>query len=280
MQSISDPGHAVLHRPHSPRDTSCLGLTATLPTSDFFLISCEHGGNRIPPRYRGFFRGREALLRTHRAYDAGALRMARELSDALAAALIVSVTSRLLIDLNRSQHHRALYSEATRHASAEVREEIYQHCYRPYRSQAEALIAQAVDGGARAIHVSCHSFTPELKGQVRNADIGLLYDPARSSEAELCRRWKKSLKIHVPAMKTRMNYPYAGTADGFTVHLRRQFPAHCYLGIELEINQRHVRGTGAHWRDLRYGIIRALQDAHWMEKYSLPGTGLQPGLYA
>ena len=32
------------------------------------------------------------------------------------------------------------------------------------------------------IHLSSHSFTPELDGKVRKADIGLIYDPARQRE--------------------------------------------------------------------------------------------------
>ena len=31
--------------------------------------------------------------------------------------------------------------------------------------------------GRRVIHISSHSFTPELNGKVRRADVGLLYDP-------------------------------------------------------------------------------------------------------
>lgn len=233
----------------------------TVETNDFFLITCEHGGNRIPAGYREFFRGREALLRTHRAYDMGALRMAREFSAALSAPLIVSTVSRLLIELNRSPRHPKLYSEATRDAPGDVRQEIFQRYYQPYRAKVETQIAQAVATGARVIHISCHSFTPELNGAVRNADIGLLYDPSRLPEAHLCRRWKTALKAHAPALKTRMNYPYTGVSDGLTVYLRRQFQTHDYSGIELEVNQKHVLARGEHWRQVRRSLIESLQDA-------------------
>ncbi|WP_136414631.1 N-formylglutamate amidohydrolase [Herbaspirillum sp. ST 5-3] len=234
-------------------------MTSTTP--DFFFVTCEHGGNRIPSRYRDFFRGREELLRTHRGYDVGALRVARELSQALSAPLLVSTISRLLIDLNRSPSHPKLFSEATRPAPADIREEIFQRYYRPYRTKAETQIAQAVAGGARVIHISCHSFTPELNGEVRNADLGLLYDPARRAEAELCQRWKNALRSAAHALKTRLNYPYTGTADGFTVYLRRRFEEASYLGIELEINQKHVRQPGEHWRQLRRIIIDTLRSS-------------------
>lgn len=226
-----------------------------------FLITCEHGGNRIPSRYRDFFTGREELLHSHRGYDNGALRVAREMAAALAAPLVASTVSRLLIDLNRSLGHPQAFSEVTRTLPPDLREEIIARYYLPFRTKAETLVAQAVQRGARVIHLSCHTFAPELGGKVRNADLGLLYDPARSAEAALCRHWQQLLRRHDAALRTRMNYPYLGIADGFTVYLRRRFPAAQYLGLELEINQRHVQLGAAHWRGLRQAVIDAFRDA-------------------
>lgn len=228
---------------------------------DHFLITCEHGGNRIPPRYRYLFAGFEALLQTHRGYDAGALALAKEMARALAAPLFASTTSRLLVDLNRSIGHPHLYSEATRGAPAGVRSEILESYYLLHRNKVEADIAVAVARGSRVIHVASHSFTPELEGVVRNADIGLLYDPSRPGEAELCRRWQAQLKASVLELRVRRNYPYAGKSDGFTAYLRRRFPAEVYIGIELEINQKHVINGGRHWRAFRGRVIDALCQA-------------------
>ena len=71
-------------------------------TNIHFLISCEHGGNRIPLRYRPLFEGYEHLLHSHRGYDSGALSMAKKLAITLHSPLFAATTSRLLIDLNRS----------------------------------------------------------------------------------------------------------------------------------------------------------------------------------
>lgn len=225
---------------------------------DHIVVTCEHGGNRIPPRYRALFAGHEALLKTHRGYDPGALALARELAQRLGAPCFVSTTSRLLIDLNRSLRHPKLYSEATRNAPLAVRHEIRDAYYLPYRADVEAHVADAVARGVRVLHVSSHSFTPALDGVVRNADLGLLYDPRRSSETGLCRRWQDALEARLPGLKVRRNYPYAGRSDGFTAYLRRRFEAGDYLGVELEINQQRVRQGGNAWRDLRTGVIDAL----------------------
>jgi predicted N-formylglutamate amidohydrolase len=228
---------------------------------DHILITCEHGGNRIPPRYASLFAGFEALLRSHRGFDPGALALARQMAGALAAPLFVSTTSRLLIDLNRSIGHPRLYAEATRNAPASVRREILEQHYLPYRNQVEAHIATEIAQGSRVIHVSSHSFTPELDGDVRNADIGLLYDPARPGEAELCRRWQARLKTSAPEWRVRRNYPYTGRSDGLTAFLRRRFPADAYVGIELEINQKHVQRSGRPWGALRGQVIESFCQA-------------------
>jgi predicted N-formylglutamate amidohydrolase len=228
---------------------------------DHYLITCEHGGNRIPARYRSLFTGFEDRLRSHRGYDPGALARARDLASALSAPLHYSTTSRLLIELNRTIGHPKLYSDATRGAPAEVRKEILERHYLPYRNAAEADIASAIAHGGRVIHVSSHSFTPELDGEVRNADVGLLYDPARAAEAELCRRWQARIETLAPELKVRRNYPYTGKSDGFTAWLRRRFPADAYVGIELEINQKHVLSGGRRWRALRGIVIEGLRQA-------------------
>lgn len=229
--------------------------------ADCFLITCEHGGNRVPPRYRQFFLGHEALLATHRGYDPGSLAMARDLARMLDAPLYFSTTSRLLIDLNRSLGHPKLYSKATRVTPAALRWEILECYYLPYRQQTTEAIAELIALGYRVIHISSHSFTPVLDDVVRNADIGLLYDPSRQGEAALCRHWQKALKTIAPCLRVRRNYPYTGKSDGFTAHLRRRFPADVYLGIELEINQKHVFAHDRHWRDLRKSVPQAFRQA-------------------
>jgi predicted N-formylglutamate amidohydrolase len=230
-------------------------------TADAFMVTCEHGGNRIPPRYRSHFREHGALLATHRGYDIGALVMAKALAKAFRAPLVTSTVSRLLIDLNRSIGHPRVFSMATRGAAASLRAAIVEQYYSPYRMQVERLVAQSVARGRRVIHISSHSFTPELDGKVRRADVGLLYDPARKGEAALCARWKASLSEHAPDLRVRRNYPYAGKGDGLTLHLRRRFSARSYIGIELEINQSIVLAAGRRWIALRRTIIDSLRAA-------------------
>ena len=187
--------------------------------------------------------------------------MARALSGALRAPLVTSTVSRLLVDLNRSLGHPQVFSAATRAAPAKLRARIVEQHYRPYRAQVERLVAQSASRGRRVIHISSHSFTPRLHGKVRRADVGLLFNPARRGEVELCAGWKGALAALAPGLRVRRNYPYAGKGDGLTSHLRLRFPPGLYVGIELEVNQKIVLGAGRDWAALRGVLVDSLRAA-------------------
>jgi predicted N-formylglutamate amidohydrolase len=187
--------------------------------------------------------------------------MAITLARAFTSPLVTSTVSRLLIDLNRSIGHPRLFSEATRGVPAALRSKIVEQHYRPYREQVEQSVRKSVSSGRRVIHISSHSFTPELDGEVRHADVGLLYDPGRRGEAELCARWKASLEALAPRLRVRRNYPYAGKGDGLTSYLRAGFPNSAYVGVELEVNQGIVLAAGARWTALRRALIDSLRAA-------------------
>jgi predicted N-formylglutamate amidohydrolase len=222
------------------------------------IITCEHGGNRIPGTYARYFAGRDALLESHEGYDAGALTMAREFAHRLHAPLVAATVSRLLVDLNRSLGHPDLHAKFIASHSDSTRNAIIERYYRPYRDQAEDWIMASIGTGHRVIHLSSHSFTPVLHGDERTADVGLLYDPVRQSETSFCLRWQKELQTAAPALKVRRNYPYRGNSDGFTAYLRNRFPASHYLGIELEINQRRM-SNDRDWSALRATMITTFQ---------------------
>jgi predicted N-formylglutamate amidohydrolase len=228
----------------------------------FLLITCEHGGNEIPVPFRPLFREHAALLDSHRGWDPGALVMAEALARALRAPLVSSTTSRLVIDLNRSIGHPQAFSPITRDAPAAVKAQIIEEHYKPYRDEVETLVGQQVAHGEQVIHLSSHSFTPELDGVVRQTDIGLLYDPRRPGEVQTSVRWQKSLAALSPALRVRRNYPYEGKADGLTSHLRRRFLPDEYVGIELEVNQRFVLDAGRAWAELPDVLSDALRAAY------------------
>jgi predicted N-formylglutamate amidohydrolase len=226
---------------------------------DSVLVTCEHGGNRVPREYRHLLRPLDDARQTHRGFDAGALQMAVDIAAAFKAPLVTATVTRLLVDLNRSVWNATLHSDPVRGASAEQRQKILNDHYLPYRAAVEREVARAIDRGRRVLHISSHSFTPELDGEVRSADIGLLYDPRREGERAFCALWKPYLATAIAGIRVRRNYPYAGKNDGFTSALRKRFGAQAYIGVELEINQLHIIGAGARWPALRRAVVASLR---------------------
>jgi len=225
------------------------------------LITCEHGGREIPEEYAHHFDAHKELLETHRGWDIGALELYRKFVAAGADAAFFSETSRLLVELNRSLHHPNLFSDITRKTSEVERQAILDAHYQPYRQKVENAIRTFTSQNHSVLHLSVHSFTPELDGEVRDADIGLLYDPQRKTEQEFCARWKEEFEKLEPALKVRFNYPYLGTDDGFTTYLRKQFPDEQYAGIELEVNQKFPLAGGENWEKLQQIIVQSFRAA-------------------
>ena len=240
----------------APRSSGVHNSNGNVKTS--LLVTCEHGGNRVPRRYAHLFRRSGRRLETHRGFDFGALLMAQEISQCFDAPLVASTVTRLLVDLNRSVGHRDI-SRVYRELSPVERERMLRDCYLPYRSEVERLVAKAIGCGRRVVHISSHSFTPRLHGKVRRADVGLLYDPVRPGESTFCRLWKAAIKRVAPELRVRRNYPYYGKGDGLTSYLRLRHSPDAYVGVELEINQALVIGTKGRWTRLRASVIESLR---------------------
>lgn len=223
----------------------------------YLLITCEHGGNHIPSRWKSHFVDAEQALKSHRGYDPGALELAKDIAKQFKAPLIASTTSRLLVELNRSLHHPKLFSAWTRALSRQEKEMILKEFYLPYRTQVEKVISANLP----VLHLSIHSFTPELDGEIRQTEIGLLYDPSRPREKQFATEWKQALRKRAPSsFRVRANYPYLGKADGFTTFLRTKWKDSAYIGIELEINQKIVHSSGQEWQEFKQTILQSLHE--------------------
>ncbi len=205
------------------------------------VITCEHAFPNIPGEYAYLFALDPAVLETHEAYDPGSYDLFRHIAP-LGDEIFYQKIGRLLVETNRSLWHTSLYSRFSRNLGEREKSKILNNYYRPYREMVTDAVASFIVRGNDVVHISVHSFTPVLNNIIRNADIGLLYDPARRPEKNLSSSWKKLLQSECPDLKIRYNYPYLGKADGFTTALRKKFQQN-YVGIELEINQSWVNSN-------------------------------------
>ncbi len=244
------------------------------------LITCEHAGCEVPtaayPSLRGLIPA--SVLRTHRGYDPGAVDLAlllqarlrenRAEADARGrsardSSLHVNTVTRLVVDLNRSPDNPGVFSRYTGSLNEPLRRQLLANLHTPCRAACLRSARRALTSDSRRLlHISVHSFTPVLRGERRTVDIGFLFDPSRPFERRVVDVWMKQLSSHEPRLRLRRNQPYKGTDDGHTTHLRTLFDDQRYAGIEIEVNQRFVRGStpaaARRWLRLQQAIAESL----------------------
>lgn len=198
-----------------------------------FVIVCEHASNAIPPEYGDLGLG-AAALRSHIAWDPGALGVARHLAELLDAPLVAQRFSRLLYDCNRppeapsaipavSEIYRIPGNEGL---SATARRERADRFYRPFK----AALSQAIDDRpVPPAVVTIHSFTPIYEGTSRQVEIGILHDDdTRLADAVLAAAGAGG------GLVVRRNEPY-GPQDGVTHTLREHALPRRLLNVMIEI---------------------------------------------
>lgn len=226
-----------------------------------WVVTCEHGGNRVPPAFRPLFVGAGPLLASHRGWDPGAAPLARFLAGVLGAPIHLATLSRLVVDLNRSAHNPRVFSERTRILPRAQRRAMLERYHTPHREAVAATVAALAEEGRQVVHLAVHTFTPVLDGETRRADLSLLYDPSRPSERGLCGEWIGGLARRLEGMAVRRNQPYRGASDGLTTWLRTRHPDRRYVGIEIEVNQRLLSPGGRFPAAIGQGLVETLPGA-------------------
>lgn len=212
------------------------------------VLTCEHASNALPPGFDPGV-GPDALA-SHLGWDPGAVDVARVVSARSGVPLLAGEWTRLFVDLNRSpEAPGAVPAEscgvpipANARLSASERDERLRRVQAPYRAAVLAAVERAVERAGACLHVSVHSFTPELHGRPRPFDAGVLFDPARPLEVAVADVLLTGLRA--AGRSARANEPYAGTEDGVTTWLRTRFAADRYAGIEVELNQELLATAG------------------------------------
>lgn len=224
------------------------------------IVTCEHSDNKVPSQYQKLFESNSEILETHRGYDIGALKLTRTISEKLKSETYAHEFSRLLIDLNRSLDNPSAFSEFMDEVDQDTRRSIVEEYYLPYRQKIKNFMSSLISEGKAILHLSVHTFTPQMNGVNREVDVGLLYDPKRNLEKEFCWKWRRQLEKLMPDLKYRMNHPYPGTMDGFSTSIRKDLSQEEYLGIELEVSQRFALSDDtARWERVQENIAESLK---------------------
>ncbi len=218
------------------------------------IITCEHAGNQVPGEFNYLFEENKNVLNTHRGWDPGAYDAAIHIASSIDVPLHYNLITRLLIEFNRSRHHPDLFSAFSNRLNDQVKSDLIELLYIPYRKKIEEEIALSNES---VLHLSIHSFAPVLNNEIRELEIGLLFDPHRKSELVFCEEFKEKLSEQLPELRIVFNEPYKGVDDGFTTYLRTKFPDEHYRGIEIELNQKMI-GT-SDWQKTKEELAAVLR---------------------
>lgn len=204
-----------------------------------WLISCEHASWHLPPSVT--LGVDEATCQSQAGWDHGALVAAEHVAAALRAPLFAGDYTRLYVDLNRAADHPDVIplvcygaevsgNRVISPADRAGRMALHAAYWERVKTTAEALLAQGP-----CIHLSVHSFSPELDPPRRQFDVGVLYDEAHVFETRVADALVDALVA--ADISVRRNEPYLGTGPAICTSLRRQLGAD-YAGIEIELSHR------------------------------------------
>jgi predicted N-formylglutamate amidohydrolase len=228
------------------------------------VLTCEHATNHVPEDFKKVFVKKlipshynlkeiDEVMSEHWAHDIGALDVAEALSKLTKNKLHDFPVSRLLIEGNRYLH-KSFFSTFSKELSREHKEHLKSFYWKPHVDRVINAINNGLGKSEHVLHLGIHSFTPVMHGKVRDCDVGILFDTVRKREKEFARFIQDFLRKELPDLVIRRNYPYSGATEGLTKLLRKRFSDSKYSGIEIEINNKHLRSENK----VRSKIINAL----------------------
>jgi predicted N-formylglutamate amidohydrolase len=196
------------------RDPPAVETVNAQGTSPYMLL-CEHASNYMPARYSRL--GLDAAeLQRHIAWDIGVAPIARELSQALDAPLVLSGYSRLLIDCNRPTGVGTSIPEISEttiipgNLALSPDERAYRETtfYWPFQKEVARVLDQRQAQGLTSIVFGVHSFTPVFKGCVRPWHAGVLFRKAERLGQALV------AALQEPGLIVAANQPYQIRDEG------------------------------------------------------------------
>ncbi|GLQ21501.1 N-formylglutamate amidohydrolase [Algimonas porphyrae] len=202
------------------------------------FIFADHASNHVPD-WVGDLGVGPADMRRHIAWDIGTETVARTLCDTLSCSGLICGFSRLVVDANRDPDAPGLIPVITdgtdipanhglSHAQITARTN---RLYRPYHD----AIGAALDTRPKALALSIHSFTPQLRGHApRPTDIGLLV----KDDTDTPERFIEQMARIEPRWQVDINQPYSAYDLNFTVDHNVVPRGLRHLAIELR--QDHI----------------------------------------
>lgn len=227
-----------------------------------FVFVCDHSSNRIPEAYRSFGFAEDAL-KTHIAWDPGALNVARHLSARFDGPLFWPDVSRLVIDCNRPPAAKTLIvteSEgravpANRALTEAERLRRLEQVHGPYHAAIDACLERRLARRQPTALVAIHSYTPVYSGKARPWHVGIVFGEDRRMADILIRGLKAD-----PALSVGINEPYAPADQVYYTVERHSRPNRLPAAmIEIRNDEIGDQASQQRWADRLAGILSAAE---------------------
>ncbi len=201
------------------------------------VVTCEHASNRLPAPLEA--QGEDSKwLETHWGWDPGAAAVVRDLVRRKASVAVLSRFSRLICDPNRSPDEFDWIREECEGYALSFNKEITPEerarrkvtYYDPYHDEIDRCLSERLSRGGDVLLFSVHSFTPNYMGNIREMEIGVLYDRF-DPVAE-----RFAVHLRDQGFITALNEPYSGK-DGQIFSAQHHGHRHGVIYLELEIRQ-------------------------------------------
>lgn len=202
------------------------------------VLSCEHASWALPP---GIDLGVPLeLVRSQAGWDHGALEIANHVSEAVGIGVHTGLFSRMFVDLNRPPGHVDCIPKnsfgvpvpANATLSPTDAAERIATFHAPYWEAVRREVAARLHDRGAVLHLSVHTFDPELDPPGRAFEVGVLYEPNHAFEAELSERLL--FQLRGAGIAVRANQPYTGVGPAICTSFREERAGQRYAGIQLE----------------------------------------------
>jgi predicted N-formylglutamate amidohydrolase len=227
-----------------------------------FVFLCDHASNRIPEDCQSFGFAEDAL-KTHIAWDPGALGVARHLSATFDGPLFWPDVSRLVIDCNRAPTSKTLIvtkSEgrkvpANRALTEAERLRRLEQIHAPYHAAIDTCLARRLGRREPTALVAIHSYTPVYLGKARPWHVGIVFGDDRRLADILI----SGLEADA-ALRVGINEPYAPEDEVYYTVERHSGPNRLPAAmIEIRNDEIGDQDGQRRWADRLAGILSAAE---------------------
>ena len=233
----------------APDEPTPVDIVNPAGTADTLLV-CDHASRRVP-RELGDLGLPPSAFDRHIAWDIGAAEVARNLSRAFDAPLVLSGYSRLVVDLNRRLDHPTSVPEVSDGTLVPGNQALtpldrarrIAALFEPYHNAIAAALARIASRQIAPAIVSVHSCTPVFKGFERPWHIGVL--------------WNNDPRLAVPMMARLAarsdvvvgdNQPYsARDGHGYTMRAHAETAGLPHVLVEIRQDLIDTHKGAAHW---------------------------------